>query len=134
MKRLAILALLFAGVAPSPAGAQQMGYGQAEFLNSCAPCHGKDGQGNGPLTGELSRQPPDLTLLERKNGGNFPFAKVFATIDGNFMLPAHGERDMPVWGRQFLGQDIDDFGERAGKQVTEARIRELALYVETLQR
>jgi mono/diheme cytochrome c family protein len=121
-------------LASAPVAAQQMSYAQAEFLNSCAPCHGKEGFGDGPLAAQLSRPPANLTVLSKNNGGEFPFDRVFATIDGNFMLPAHGEREMPVWGRQFLFQDMDDFGEKMGRQVTEARIQELTRYVESLQR
>jgi len=70
--------------------------GAREYANSCAACHGPDGKGGG--------QPPaarvvDLSQLSGKNGGVFPTARVYATIDGRLAVAAHGPRDMPVWGR-----------------------------------
>ena len=125
-------AIAAAGV--TPAMAQEMSYGQAEFLNSCAPCHGDRGLGDGPMANDLSTKPANLTKLTENNGGTFPFDRVFAVIDGRFVIPAHGQREMPVWGRRFLPGDVDTFGEKTGRLVTEARIRELATYVESLQR
>ena len=41
----AMLCLVFSG----PIGiAEEMSYGQAEYLNSCAVCHGVEGKGDGP--------------------------------------------------------------------------------------
>ena len=48
------------------------------------------------------KRPADLTRLAEKNDGRFPYSRVFAVIDGRYLVPAHGEREMPVWGRQFL--------------------------------
>lgn len=116
------------------AAAQEMSYGQAEFLNSCAVCHGAEGEGDGPLADELVKRPSDLTRLAENNGGEFPYFKVFATIDGRFVVPGHGERDMPVWGRQFLEEDSLNFGPSGGEIVTEERIHQLAGYIESLQK
>ncbi len=32
----------------------------------------------------------------------FPILKVTETIDGRFMVKAHGPRDMPIWGTDYL--------------------------------
>ena len=56
--------------------------GKAKYQSSCAPCHGKDGQGNGPVSAELKVPPPDLTVLAKKNNGLFPFNEVYEIIDG----------------------------------------------------
>ena len=40
--------------------------GKAEYQSSCAPCHGKDGKGNGPVSTGLKVPPPDLTVLARR--------------------------------------------------------------------
>lgn len=125
----AIVLVLSQGVA-----AEEMTYGQAEYLNSCAVCHGVTGEGNGPLAEELVKRPADLTRLAERNGGEFPYFKVFATIDGRFVVPGHGERDMPVWGRQFLSEDAVTFGPSGGEIVTEERIHQLAAYIESLQK
>jgi len=121
-------------LALAPATAQEMNYGQAEYLSSCASCHGPMGLGNGPLAAELRTPPADLTVLAKKNGGAFPYWRVFAVIDGRYVVPGHGERDMPVWGRQFLEDDARVFGPSGGEIVTGERIHELAGYIETLQR
>jgi mono/diheme cytochrome c family protein len=118
----------------APAAAQEMDYGQAEYLNSCASCHGQRGLGNGPLAEELRTPPADLTVLSTKSGGNFPYWRVFAIIDGRYVVPGHGERDMPVWGRQFLEDDAKVFGPNGGEIVTTERIHELTVYIESLQR
>ena len=111
-----------------------MTYGQAEFLNSCAACHGTDGRGDGPMAEVLNTPPADLTRIAERNGGSFPYWKVFATIDGRYIVPGHGERDMPVGGRQFIDEDVATYGPSGGEIVTTERIHELTTYVETLQR
>lgn len=55
-------------------------------------------------------------------------------IDGRFLVPSHGEREMPVWGRQFLVDDVDLYGPAGGEIVTTERIHSLAGYIESLQR
>ena len=83
----------------SAAAAQEMSNGQQEYLNSCAVCHGVDGKGDGPMAEVLRKRPANLTTLARRNGGEFPYWRVYATIDGRSLVPEHGERDMPVWGQ-----------------------------------
>lgn len=51
------------------ARAQEMGYGEAEYLNSCAVCHGLEGRGDGPLTEILMKRPADLTRISDVTGG-----------------------------------------------------------------
>jgi mono/diheme cytochrome c family protein len=131
MKLLTIAAC--AGLGLNAAAAQEMSYGQAEYLNSCAVCHGVDGKGNGPLRDLLMKRPADLTRLSRRNGGTFPYSRVFATIDGRYAVPSHGDREMPVWGREFLEEDAKTYGPSGGEVVTTERIHNLAGYIETLQ-
>ncbi|MBS3649946.1 c-type cytochrome [Pseudaminobacter sp. 19-2017] len=117
-----------------PGHAKDLGHGESEFVNSCAPCHGMKGQGDGPMAKELKRAPADLTRLAQRNGGRFPYSRVFATIDGRYIVPGHGSREMPVWGRKFLPADQALYGEAGGQVVTEERIHELTGYVQSLQR
>ena len=105
-----------------------------EYLNSCAVCHGTEGKGDGPLGDVLMKRPADLTQLRKQNGGEFPYWRVFAVIDGRYTVSGHGERDMPVWGRQFLEGDAKVYGPNGGEIVTTERIHELAGYVQSLQR
>ncbi|TIS62472.1 cytochrome c [Mesorhizobium sp.] len=128
-----LIAAAFAGLAFSAAGAQDVGNGKAEYMNSCAVCHGPEGKGDGPLADELLKRPAVLTHLSKQNGGEFPYWRVFAVIDGRYVVPEHGERDMPVWGRQFIPGDARKYGANAGEIVTRERIHELAGYVQTLQ-
>lgn len=119
---------------PSDEGVVDMPYGEAEFLNSCAACHGEDGRGAGPIAGDLLKPPTDLTLLTRGNDGAFPFYRVFAVIDGRYLVSGHGDREMPVWGRQFIEEDARMFGAQGGELITTERIHELTSYIESIQR
>ncbi|RUV46653.1 c-type cytochrome, partial [Mesorhizobium sp. M5C.F.Ca.IN.020.29.1.1] len=94
-----LIAAALATMTCEASSAQEMSYGEAEYLNSCAVCHGLDGKGDGPLGDVLLKRPADLTRLSERNGGAFPYSRVFATIDGRYALPSHGDREMPVGGR-----------------------------------
>ena len=124
----------FLALTLSAAAAQQMSNGEQEYLNSCAVCHGVDGRGDGPMADVLRKRPTNLTTLTRRNGGEFPYWRVYATIDGRGLVAEHGERDMPVWGNQFLPDDVKKYGPYGGEAVTTERIQNLAGYVMTLQR
>jgi mono/diheme cytochrome c family protein len=122
------------GGEPPAEGAVEMSYGEAEFLASCAACHGEDGRGGGPIAGDLVRRPADLTVLARDNAGAFPYYRVFAVIDGRYLVAGHGDREMPVWGRQFIEGDTRMFGPQGGELITTERIHELTSYIESIQR
>jgi mono/diheme cytochrome c family protein len=132
MKRFFLAAVLI--TVAIPAHGQKMSYGQAEFLNSCAACHGADGRGEGDLASELKTKPVDLTVLARDSGGEFPAWRVAAVIDGRYVIPAHGGRDMPVWGKLFLESDGEEFAPEEAAAVTQERIRQITEYIATLQR
>src|SRR2546428_3294639 len=105
----------------SPASGSEM------YANYCAVCHGKDGKGGGPAADALKVPPTDLTTLSKRNGGQFPSARVASAIRGDVNLPAHGSKEMPVWGPLFghLSQ-----GHPAEVQ---QRIANLSAYIESLQ-
>lgn len=77
------------------------------FDNYCAVCHGKEGKGNGPAAAALNKAPADLTRISARNGGTFPDVKVKRYIEGLDVVPAHGTRDMPMWGELFRALDRD---------------------------
>jgi hypothetical protein len=57
--------------------------------------------------------PPDLSQLSKRNGGVFPFERVYKVIDGREEVKGHGPRDMPIWGRDYqlkAGRDYVDVG------------------------
>lgn len=75
--------------------------GAAIFREYCATCHGVNARGNGPAAPAFKQRPPDLTRLAVRHKG-FPRAAVEKMILGDDPLqPAHGSREMPVWGPTF---------------------------------
>ena len=81
--------------------AEEADAGKAEYLKSCAPCHGTDGKGTGPLSSRLKTKPADLTNFAKKNNGVFPVSTVYDAIDGRNAVASHGIREMPIWGDRF---------------------------------
>ena len=118
----------------SGAKAQEMSASAEEFQNSCASCHGDDGKGAGFLV-KLFRgiDPGDLTQLTKNNDGVFPFVKVFQTIDGRSQVPAHGDRDMPIWGDRYEVQLGDKYGPYGSEVFVRARVLELVYYIQSIQ-
>lgn len=108
--------------------------GKREFEANCASCHGTNGKGNGDLVPFLTRSPPDLTLLARKNGGVLPMSRLYDVIDGTD-LRAHGSRDMPVWGRDYRIKDAEYFMESPYNAEAHVRARILGLleYINRIQ-
>ena len=85
----------------------------------------------------LTVRPADLTRIAERNGGVFPDERVFRTISGLDMMPAHGTREMPVWGDLFLGEALENSvsiedARTAASQVTE-RINRIIAYLKTIQ-
>ena len=106
---------------------------KADYINYCASCHGVDGTGNGPMADQLKGQPTDLTPLVKNNGGNFPYPKVYRTIDGTWdqgNLRAHGSNEMPIWGDVFRRKAL---GEHSYME-TKGRIMAIIQYIESLQK
>ena len=101
-------------------------WGKELFETYCATCHGGDGRGRGPAAASLKKSPPDLTLIRRRHGGEFPTRWVIDFIDGETNVPSHGSRQMPVWGRLFRWKD--------GSGGARAEIGALAAYLESIQK
>jgi mono/diheme cytochrome c family protein len=101
--------------------------GPEMYANYCAACHGKDGKGNGPAADALKSPPADLTILALHNGGKYPSERVSSAIVGDLNLPAHGSKDMPIWG--------DVFWRMSGGRQSEVQLRvaNLDRYIESLQ-
>jgi mono/diheme cytochrome c family protein len=95
-----IIANLAAGFAAA-AQAEDFDIGKSEFQSSCASCHGTDAKGKGPVSDQLKIPPPDLTMLAKNNNGVFPTNAVYETVYGLKTIPAHGTREMPIWGDRF---------------------------------
>jgi hypothetical protein len=71
------------------------------YQRACAPCHGADARGGGPVARALAVPPPDLTVLAARAGGRFPRDAVIDVIAGEREVAAHGTREMPVWSQRF---------------------------------
>lgn len=101
--------------------------GAATYETYCASCHGKWGDGDGPLSSQLGTPPTDLTELSRKNGGRFPFDRVRRSIDGRRPVKAHGA--MPAWGDAFRESREGDEQARVSE-----RIAQLTQYLASIQK
>jgi mono/diheme cytochrome c family protein len=103
--------------------------GEEMYRTYCAVCHALDGKGGGPATPALRDQVPDLTTLSQRHGGKYPAQYVervlrFGTAQG---FPAHGNEDMPIWGRVFASEP------RTAKHTVTRRITILTQYLGTIQ-
>jgi mono/diheme cytochrome c family protein len=96
------------------------------FGTFCAPCHGPNGRGDGPMAAHMTRPPSDLTRLQARNGGKFPAAQLKQIIDGQ-RIDAHGSRAMPVWGDVFLRE------QGVNRADVDARIEALVAHLRTIQ-
>jgi mono/diheme cytochrome c family protein len=93
----------------------------------CAVCHGTTGHGDGPVASKLKEKVPDLTILAKKNNGQFPASLLRKTIEGIDTATSHGTRAMPIWGPIFHQvEDDKDFGY--------VRVENLLKYLESIQR
>ena len=97
----------------------------AMFNNYCAVCHGKTGVGDGPAASALAKAPADLTRISARNGGQFPEVKVKRYIEGADEVPAHGSRDMPMWGDLFRSLNRD---------TAQIRVQALSDYLKKMQK
>jgi mono/diheme cytochrome c family protein len=106
---IAVGAVTTANAQQSGPAAQSVDVGKYEYDGHCAICHGLSGTGQGiePYWSFLSKTPPNLTTLSKNNGGVFPFARVYQTIDGREQVQAHGTREMPVWGRDYMAMSAN---------------------------
>jgi mono/diheme cytochrome c family protein len=133
-----VLAAGLAGVVPAVAGGQTQTTpaqlpplirsvkGPDLFQAYCAVCHGVDARGGGPAASSLKAKVPDLTLLARRNRGEFPTARVRQIILGDAVVAAHGSREMPIWAPVFHQVEGDmDWGN--------VRLENLVKYLESIQ-
>jgi mono/diheme cytochrome c family protein len=94
------------------AAASNIQSGADLYKAHCAVCHGDNLRGTGP-TPSPYRPPPDLTLMARRHGGNFPTAYVKKILGFGVPIPEHGPAEMPIWGSDLT----------AGANLSEAEIK-----------
>jgi mono/diheme cytochrome c family protein len=107
----------------SPASGKQM------YVSYCAPCHGVDGKGSGPMASSLVQRPADLSVLSKNNGGKFPSTHVASVLQFGAKNPAHGTAEMPIWGSLFSQMNPPS----PQKDLVALRVSNLAQYLQTLQ-
>jgi mono/diheme cytochrome c family protein len=106
--------------------------GAQTYETFCASCHGAGAEGDGPVAPLIKVPVPDLTRIAQRAGGEFPTEDVRRTIDGRWDRSAHGARDMPVWGWDFVnGFNIDESSER---RKVDAIIDKLIVYLQSIQK
>jgi len=94
-------ALLLAAVTPNPMPHEPRSItrGAAIWATTCAPCHGPEGRGDGPVTDRLPKKPKDLTRIAQPP--IFPDGVLAYRI-------ATGGVVMPAWAGVLSERDIWD--------------------------
>jgi mono/diheme cytochrome c family protein len=103
--------------------------GRALYLEHCAVCHGRAGDGRGPMARALSTPPANLRRLSERYGNPLPTDQIASFIDGRADVRAHGPRDMPVWGGSVWQNEP---GQGTAGQVTPA-VASLVEYLQSIQ-
>jgi mono/diheme cytochrome c family protein len=118
-----------AQTSPPPQPAIRPVDGAAIFRTNCAACHGLDARGKGPASKALKKEAPDLTRLSQRNDGAFPAIHVRNTImfGADDLPPAHGSKNMPIWGPIFHEIDFD-------RDLGNVRLENITKYLESIQR
>ncbi len=128
---LVLITTQLVGAAPQDARSERttalaLSAGRSTFSQFCAPCHGIDGRGHGPVTPSLTTPPGDLTQVNRRNNGAFPLAALGAMLTLSTRQPAHGSEHAPIWGPVFLSID-------SSEALARARVANLLAYIESIQ-
>ncbi len=129
---LVLITTQIVGAAPQDARAERatalaLSAGRSTFSQFCAPCHGIDGKGHGPVTPILTTPPGDLTQVNRRNNGAFPLATFEAVLTRATrpQTPAH-RSELLSWGPLFASID-------SSKTLARARVANLLAYIESIQ-
>lgn len=134
--KLLILYVLFFIIVSSHVHSKQdnpVDAGSETFKHKCASCHGENAKGKDVENTNIGTDVPDLTMISKRNDGQFPLSRIYAVIDGREVLEQHGTRAMPTWGNLFLSDTIWDGCSQVDEQIVRGRILELILYLEDIQ-
>ncbi len=129
---VAVVGTALLGVSAIGLAAEKTDLGKQEYDGNCAVCHGLTGKGDGSYGELLKTRATDLTMLARKNGGVYPFARVYEAIDGTLPVKAHGTADMPIWGAVYKDK-ATNFAVEYPEAFVRARILALDEYIYRLQ-
>lgn len=106
--------------------------GAVFFAANCASCHGADGTGQGPSSGNLAERPEDLTKLSAENGGTFPAARALSYIYGD-PENSHLARVMPQFGGA-MAEDLVPVEIDGVLTPTPRELAGLLAYLESIQK
>jgi mono/diheme cytochrome c family protein len=112
-----------------PVGKTSASSGKQMYTSYCASCHGMDGKGSGPVAPALKKQPADLSVLSRNNGGKFPSEHFNAVLQFGEETSAHGTAEMPVWGTVLTRMDVGV----PEPEMRALRVSNLNRYIQSLQ-
>ena len=101
--------------------------GKAMYVNYCAPCHGVDGMGAGPVASALKASPTNLTVLSRNNHGKFPDSHIVTVLNNGADVKSHGSVEMTVWGPILGKMNVSNSQDRM------LRISNLSRYLDSMQ-
>lgn len=101
--------------------------GKQMYGNYCAPCHGVDGRGHGPVAAALKSTPTDLAVLSKNNHGKFPDTHIVSVLQNGMEIPSHGSAEMPVWGPILGKMNVSNPQDRL------LRVSNLSRYLESIQ-
>lgn len=104
--RLAVTTAALVLAAALPAGAEDRDLGRITYNLHCASCHGAGGEGDGPMAAFLSLPPADLTTIQARNGGVFPFSRVYRIIETGEANEVHAASPMPARGEELLTETL----------------------------
>jgi mono/diheme cytochrome c family protein len=137
LRLLALSALLFPQWGVTVHADEALEQAARDFQAYCAPCHGAEGRGDGPVAPVLTTHPADLTGIARRQGGTFDAEAVYKKVEGLDMPTAHGTSEMPVWGFWFTSQAVGESilldDARPAAEKARERISALVRYLETIQ-
>lgn len=106
--------------------------GAGLYRDNCVACHGVNGAGTGAWSDQLARAPADLRFLSAANDGVFPTQDVITKVYGyrgrNF------DALMPEFGSALAGPSVRWALSDGTLIETSAPLRDLVMYLETLQR
>ncbi len=121
----ALLALPLLISACEPTSRQELG--KSQFEEHCVACHSAV---SGEIATEGQQMGPDLRLLQPKYGSPLDRDRLARFIDGREELPAHGTRQMPVWGKRLY----EDYPQTQGTEsVREGTVAIILDYLESIQ-
>ncbi len=125
--------LLVGGAGVSLAQEEQvLARGQFHYQRYCAVCHGMQGKGNGPVAEDLTVTPANLTQINKKNEGQFPFWRIYRIIDGREEVRGHGTREMPIWGEE-IRIDEKEALPKIQEDLVAGRIWQMISYLQSIQ-